>query len=196
MLDRNPIFAEVFKRKRKSSHAQKVISVINESVFDIETYLDRLQSYSSRNPTFLEDAFAVFKAFMVIHGKPMTGYMLYGMSELFFSPLLLWRPRLARRTCVEGSFTEQMPSWSWAGRIGAIQVNLAYGLGISILRPFSCLWALIKIHIHAVKFYMRNRVSEVLRPQKDIHTSHHDSQSSPVLQIMFALYRRRGLRHA
>lgn len=93
---------------------------------NLYAYLTTIERYSMRELSFPEDVLNAFDAFITVQGRAMKGGMLHGIPELFFGTTLLWLPETGtrRRTDEHGNTLRQFPSWSWAGWLGQVHLNM------------------------------------------------------------------------
>jgi hypothetical protein len=90
-----------------------------------QEYGTLVRDYNSRNFTYPEDVFAAFSGITTALSRTFPSGFLCGLPEMFFDISLLWQPAepLERKVPSGNStFQSSIPSWSWAGWRGSIDV--------------------------------------------------------------------------
>lgn len=89
------------------------------------TYTEMVTEFSTRQLTYQRDALDAFGAIISSMGRAMRGGILYGLPEMFFAGALLWRKDVScgRRKDQTGRVIRELPSWSWIGWEGAVDLR-------------------------------------------------------------------------
>ncbi|KAL9621162.1 MAG: hypothetical protein Q9160_004413 [Pyrenula sp. 1 TL-2023] len=96
---------------------------------DLKAYFQLVQDYNCRNFSYPEDALPAFTAIMHPLENKYVGGFFCGLPVLFFDIALLWQPicpgtsGLKRRLPVKSTRADCLPSWSWAGWEGPVELN-------------------------------------------------------------------------
>ncbi|KAI0382371.1 heterokaryon incompatibility protein-domain-containing protein [Hypomontagnella monticulosa] len=93
---------------------------------DIKHYLNAVRSYNTRQFTFPQDALNAISSLLSVWRHAFDGSFITGLPQMFFHEALLWQPQepLKRRiSTADPSRTSPLPSWSWVGWEGAIDID-------------------------------------------------------------------------
>lgn len=96
---------------------------------NLPRWTDLVCQYNSRALTFPTDAQAAFAGVeRTLEGSFPAGFI-FGLPEFFFDAALLWQPAqpMRRRAGANGDFAENtLPSWSWLGWEGPLDITAWY----------------------------------------------------------------------
>ncbi|KAI1370548.1 heterokaryon incompatibility protein-domain-containing protein [Hypoxylon crocopeplum] len=93
---------------------------------DIRHYLNAVRSYNTRQFTFPQDALNAISGLFSVWRHAFDGGFISGLPQMFFHEALLWQPEdeLKRRvSTVDPNDTSPLPSWSWIGWEGPIDIE-------------------------------------------------------------------------
>lgn len=93
---------------------------------DLNRYMEMVRNYNDRHLTYPEDALAAFAGVTSTLSDVFPGGFVCGLPEMYFDVALLWQPASPlerRRTSSQNIFNTSLPSWSWAGWRGDIDVS-------------------------------------------------------------------------
>ncbi|KAI1385462.1 heterokaryon incompatibility protein-domain-containing protein [Hypoxylon trugodes] len=93
---------------------------------NMKNYLNAVKGYNTRQFTFPQDALGAVVGLHVVRGHAFDGGFITGLPQMFFHESLLWQPEdtLKRRVSTVGpSDSSPLPSWSWVGWEGAIDIQ-------------------------------------------------------------------------
>lgn len=84
-----------------------------------------LGDYNNRNFTYPEDALRASAGIMFAISPTFCGGFVSGLPIAFFDVALLWQPegKIVRRVARDLTKRHCLPSWSWAGWVGAVQFD-------------------------------------------------------------------------
>jgi hypothetical protein len=93
---------------------------------NLSHYTKMVKHYNDRQLTYPGDGLEAFSAITTIISRSMRGGTLFGLPEMFFDGTLLWQPDSPweRRKDATGMLIRNLPSWSWAGWAGYIDVRI------------------------------------------------------------------------
>lgn len=83
-----------------------------------------LEDYNKRNFTFPEDCLYAFEGMSWVLSPQMAGRFVSGLPSAFFDVALLWQPggKILRRMARDPTKAHCLPSWSWAGWSGRVEL--------------------------------------------------------------------------
>lgn len=85
---------------------------------DLELWMNYATDFNKRKLTYEKDVVDAFPGATSVFSRRFSGGILWGIPEMFFDYLMIWRPAvpLQRRRAYSGSSAENiLPSWSWLG---------------------------------------------------------------------------------
>lgn len=94
---------------------------------DLEEYARLVGEYNGRKLTFPSDALRAFSGVTSALARTYKGGFIYGHPTLFFDACLLWQPSWPlrrRQSNLDIGDHGYMPSWSWAGWEGELDLTL------------------------------------------------------------------------
>ncbi|KAF2648905.1 HET-domain-containing protein [Lophiostoma macrostomum CBS 122681] len=96
---------------------------------DMRRYGHLILEYNQRRLTHDSDALAAFIGVIGAFDPYFQGGFLQGLPELYFDVALLWQPLGSSRRRVSEKSSDLMPSWSWVGWEGRLDLRMwNYGL--------------------------------------------------------------------
>ncbi|KAI0123496.1 heterokaryon incompatibility protein-domain-containing protein [Xylariales sp. AK1849] len=93
---------------------------------DIRQYMDAVRDYNMRQFTYPEDALKAISSLLSVWRHSFDGGFISGLPQMFFNEALLWQPEEPlQRRIASGRLGHQssLPSWSWVGWEGAIDID-------------------------------------------------------------------------
>ncbi|KAK5658997.1 hypothetical protein OQA88_1083 [Cercophora sp. LCS_1] len=94
---------------------------------NVEQYMRAVCIYNTRQFTFPEDALKAISSLLSVWKRSFDGGFISGLPQMFFYEALLWQPGepLKRRTFSNNASNDgqHLPSWSWAGWEGSIDIE-------------------------------------------------------------------------
>ena len=146
---------------------------------NIEQYMRAVRSYNTRQFSFPEDALKAISSLLAVWKGSFDGGFISGLPQMFFYEALLWQPEepLKRRVSStsglnlnahgdDGDDRGHLPSWSWAGWEGPIDIE-------SWLKHFS--------HIHYLAYDRTGQTAYQVTPT--VEWSYCDSSTGGLVPV-------------
>ncbi|KND87207.1 hypothetical protein TOPH_08137 [Tolypocladium ophioglossoides CBS 100239] len=102
-------------------------SMFESPIPEFNGFAEILRNYNSRDFTYPEDTLDAFAGITSAIGWSVGGSLVSGLPTASFDVLLLWQPekKVVRRTARDPKKRHCLPSWSWAGWSGSVQMDVA-----------------------------------------------------------------------
>ncbi|KAI1485568.1 heterokaryon incompatibility protein-domain-containing protein [Biscogniauxia mediterranea] len=132
---------------------------------DLEAFWRIVSDYNHRDLTYAEDALSGISGLLSVASRTFTGGFLYGLPLMFFDLALGWRPdklsNLRRRVpssrpAKERLGPSELPSWSWVGWQGGIEITTQEAIRANLNSPAR--------RIHSTWFENRESFKDLTKP--------------------------------